>query len=63
MALRVKAGVQINIAITPVEGVEEAKGLRKMIFPLMYFMDESQGLTDPESIQRLKKMIADAKTG
>ena len=43
------------------ENVEVAKGLREMMFPVLYFEEVSEGLTDPEDLARLKAIVAKRK--
>jgi len=56
MTLGVKAGLQMNVKISPDETVPKAKGLRELVFPLAYFMDESK-VEDQTVIDRLKTII------
>jgi len=57
MTLGVKAGLQMNVQIIPDEDIPKAKGLRNIVYPLAYFMDESK-IEDPAAIERLKSIIA-----
>jgi len=59
MTLGVRAGLQMNVKISPDESVSQAKGLRDFVFPLAYFMDEIK-LEDEATIERLKKIVAGA---
>ena len=46
----------MNVKISPDDTVPKAKGLRELVFPLAYFMDESK-VEDQEVIDRLKTII------
>ena len=46
----------MNVKITPDDSVPKAKGLRDLVFPLAYFMEESK-VEDLAVFERLKSII------
>ena len=58
ITMEFKVTGQISLAMSEVNGMEQAKGLRDMIFPLMYFVDESNDYITTEDIERIKSIIA-----
>lgn len=55
--LKARAGAMLSIAVDKVEGVKQADKLRKIIIPIMYFMIETDGITDPDDVERVKRII------
>ena len=47
---------RMNVKISPDETVPKAKGLRELVFPLAYFMDECK-VEDQAVIDRLKTIL------
>ena len=43
--------------MSPAPSVKKARGFRDIIIPLMYVSAESDGLTDPADLNRLKAII------
>ena len=52
--LRAQARTQLNVAMSRVEGIHAARGLRDIIFPMVWWADGIDGIEDEESLALLR---------
>ena len=57
VALKAQARSQINIQMYKMDKVDEAKGLRDMIFPVLWFESGIDGINDPHTLELLQTAI------
>ena len=52
--LRAQARTQLNVAMTRVDGINAARGLRDIIFPMVWWADGIDGIDDEDSLALLR---------
>ena len=57
VALRVRAGTQINIQLHASPEISAAKGLREIVFPFVWFGSGVDGIEDEGSISLIKTAV------
>ena len=52
--LRAQARTQLNVAMSRVDGIHAARGLRDIIFPMVWWADGIDGIEDEEALHLLR---------
>ena len=55
--LRAQARTQLNVAMTRVDGINAARGLRDIIFPMVWWADGIDGIDDEDSLALLRSLL------
>ena len=52
--LRAQARTQLNVAMSRVDGIHAARGLRDIIFPMLWWADGIDGIEDEKTLALLR---------